>query len=138
MPTYWLIKALLILALIGLSLLVIRPARSANHLAIRRLGMMTIITFAFFAILFPHLLNDLAHLLGVERGINLLVYALVVAFFTQMATTYRRDADAEQRITQLARAIAIANAENPQDSPSKYEEQATSVDSGFHSDTSNK
>lgn len=114
MPTYWLIKGLLILALFALALLVIRPVKSANHLALRRLGVIVIIIFAAFAILFPHLLNDLAHALGVERGINLLVYTTVLALFMQMATTYRRDADAEQRITQLARAIAIANAQLPE------------------------
>lgn len=114
MPTYWLIKALLLLALLGLAFLVVRPVRSASHLAIRRLGMLTIILFAGFAVLFPSLLNEVAYLLGVERGINLLVYALVLAFFMQMASSYRRDADAEHRITQLARAVAISSAQLPE------------------------
>ncbi len=113
MPTYWLIKALLLLALVGLAFLVIRPVRSASHLAIRRLGMLAIILFAGFAVLFPSLLNQIAAFVGVERGINLLVYSLVLAFFMQMASAYRRDADAEHRITQLARAIAISSAELP-------------------------
>lgn len=113
MPTYWLIKAVLILALFALGALIIRPVRSASHLAMRRLGVVLIMIFAGFAVLFPHVLNDLASLLGVERGINLLVYTLVLAFFMQMATTYRRDADAEQRITQLARAVAISSVQVP-------------------------
>lgn len=113
MPTYWFIKALLLIALIFLAMLVVRPVRSANHLAIRRLGMLAIILFAAFAVLFPSLLNDVAALVGVERGINLLVYSLVLALFMQMASAYRRDADAEQRITQLARAIAMNDPQLP-------------------------
>lgn len=113
MPTYWLIKAVLLLALIVFAAVIIRPVKSQSHLALRRLGVLVVIIFAGFAIVFPHLLNDLATFMGVERGINLLVYTLVLAFFMQMATTYRRDAEAEHRITQLARAVAIANAELP-------------------------
>lgn len=122
MPTYWFIKAVLLLALLVLGMLIIHPVRSANHLALRRLIGILIIIFASFAILFPHVLNHIAWAMGVERGINLLVYALVLAFFMQMATAYRRDADAEQRITQLARAIAVSNAQLPEETMKKSNE----------------
>lgn len=113
MPTYWLIKVILLLALFLLAVLIVRPVRSARHLAMRRLGMLTIIIFAAFAVLFPGTLNQLAAMLGIERGINLLVYALVLAFFMQMASAYRRDSEAEARITRLARAIALSNTRVP-------------------------
>ena len=113
MPTYWLIKAILLVALLLLAALIIRPVRSARHLAMRRLGMLTIIVFAAFAVLFPGTLNQIAFMLGIERGINLLLYALVLAFFMQMASAYRRDSEAETRITQLARALALSNVRVP-------------------------
>lgn len=125
MPTYWLIKAILLVALLLLAVLIIRPVRSARHLAVRRLGMLTIIVFAAFAVLFPGTLNRFAALLGIERGINLLVYALVLAFFMQMASAYRRDSEAEARITHLARAIALSNARVPASSVLPASEDAS-------------
>lgn len=113
MTNYWLIKALLLVALLVVTWLVMRPVRSPRHLAVRRLGTLLVVLFAMFAVLFPRLLNDVARALGVERGINLLVYVLVLAFFVQIATAYRRDSDTERRLTALARAIALADVEQP-------------------------
>jgi len=104
---YWLIKAILLIALLLIGWFLVRPVRSQGHLAFRRLGMLLMIVFAMFAVLFPGLLNRLAWQLGVERGINLLVYVLVLALFAQVATAYRRDSTAEKRLTGLARAIAL-------------------------------
>lgn len=116
-PGYYVIKALLVIALLVLARLILAPAHSAKRLAIRRLGTLLIILFACFAVLFPATLNSLAHLIGVERGINLLVYASVIAIFMQMTSSYRRDAEAERRITQLSRALALANPLMPDDTP---------------------
>ncbi len=105
---YWLIKAILLLALLVVGWLIVRPVRSQGHLALRRLLMMLVIVFAMFAVLFPGLLNRLAWRLGVQSGLNLLVYVLVLALFAQIATAYRRDSTVEKRQTGLARAIALA------------------------------
>ncbi|WP_115726935.1 DUF2304 domain-containing protein [Actinomyces culturomici] len=111
MTTYWLAKLLLLVGLGLVAFLILRRPRTASHLALRRLGMLVLILFACFAVLFPHILNDLAHLVGIERGINLLVYGVVLALFGAMAGSYRRDSDTEARLTQLARAVALADAE---------------------------
>ncbi|QWW20258.1 DUF2304 domain-containing protein [Schaalia sp. 19OD2882] len=124
MPTYWIIKGLLLLALALLAVLVLRPVRTAKHLAVRRLGMLAIIVFACFAVLFPGILNHLATFIGVEKGINLLVYTLVLALFMQMASSYRRDAEAERRLTRLARAIALSNVRPPKASPADQQTPA--------------
>ncbi|QPK81696.1 DUF2304 domain-containing protein [Schaalia sp. ZJ405] len=113
MTSYWLIKALLIVALIVLAYFIVRPPRSANRLAIRRLGTLLILLFAVFAVLFPGLLNRLAQAIGVDRGINLLVYALVIAVFIQMTSAYRRDLESARRLTALARAVALDNVQYP-------------------------
>ena len=117
MTNYWLIKALLLVALLLIAWLVLRPVRSSRHLAVRRLGMLLVVVFAVFAVLFPGLLNELAHALGIERGVNLLLYVLVVAFFVQVATTYRRDSEIDKRLTRLARAVALANVCLPAEVP---------------------
>lgn len=107
MTHYWLIKLVLLVGLLVVAWFLMRPVRSPGHRALRRLGMMVIIVFAMFAVLFPGLLNRVAWRLGVDRGINLLVYVLVLAFFAQVATSYRRDSANERRLTGLARAVAL-------------------------------
>lgn len=105
---YWLIKTLLILALIATTYFLVRPVQTDKSLAVRRIGMLLVIIAAIFAIIFPELFNQFARLVGVESGTNLLVYLLVVALFAQMVSGYRRDIAAEAKLTELARAIALA------------------------------
>ncbi|WP_043536054.1 DUF2304 domain-containing protein [Actinomyces polynesiensis] len=113
MDSYWLIKIVLLAGLVVVAWFLLRPVRSQGHLALRRLGMILTIVFAMFAVLFPGLLNRVAWRLGVDRGINLLVYVLVLAFFAQVATAYRRDSSNEKRLTGLARAIALQTVRLP-------------------------
>lgn len=110
MAHYWLIKSLLIVALIAVTYLLVRPARTASSLALRRIGLFLILGAAVFAILFPGVFNKFALSLGVVNGTNLLVYLLAVALFAQMATSYRRDAAMQARVTALAREVAIQKA----------------------------
>lgn len=65
------------------------------------------------AILVPSLANRLAHVIGVDRGVNLIVYGLVVALIAQMVTAYRREARMEARVAALARALALAGVRPP-------------------------
>ena len=108
---YWLIKSLLILALFAATYFLVRPTRSASSLALRRIGLFMILGGAVFAILFPGVFNRFAQALGVMSGTNLLVYLLVVALFAQMATSYRRDAAMQSRVTALAREVALQNSD---------------------------
>ncbi|WP_022867686.1 DUF2304 domain-containing protein [Schaalia vaccimaxillae] len=126
MTQYWLIKLVLLCALLVIAWWLMRPIRSSSHLALRRLATVCLVAFAIFAVLFPGVLNRLAAQMGVERGLNLLVYALVLAFFAQIATAYRRDEANERRITNLARAIALANVHPP--SPAHSRDTADPLD----------
>lgn len=118
MTEYWLIKLLLLAGLGVLTWLVLRPVRSQSHLALRRLTILALLIFAIVAIVFPTVLNRLAVALGVERGVNLLVYALAIALFAHMTTVYRREAAQERRLTALARAIALTTVKAPEEARS--------------------
>lgn len=109
--SYWLIKALLILGLLVVTYVLVRPPRSASTLAVRRIGLLLVLVGAAFAIIFPEVFNLLAHAIGVQSGTNLLVYLLVIALFAQIATSYRRDVEAEMKLTELARQIALMQAD---------------------------
>ncbi len=104
---YWLIKLLLVAALAGITLFLVRPVRTDTRLALRRLGMLLLVVVAVFAILFPSWFNRFAQAVGVASGTNLLVYLLFVALLAQMASSYRREVALQRQITRLARTVAL-------------------------------
>ena len=115
MSAYLAIRVLLLLALAASAWWLLRPVTSASSLALRRLGIGLLVTAAIVAILVPSLANTVAHAIGVERGVNLIVYGLVLAAIAQMITAYRREARAEARMAHLARALALAHVLPPRD-----------------------
>lgn len=113
MPPYWLIQLTLIVSFTVLLIVSIRPIRSSRDLALRRLLTITLMLLGMYAVLVPATLNRIAHLLGVERGINLLVYGLVLTFFALAASAFRREGEQQRRIDELARALALASVIRP-------------------------
>ena len=55
-----------------------------------------------------------AHWLGVDRGTDLMLYALIIAFCFSTLNTYLRFKDLELRYARLARAIALEGAQPPE------------------------
>ncbi|MFZ1383188.1 MAG: DUF2304 domain-containing protein [Scrofimicrobium sp.] len=104
---YWLIKAILIVSLLLVMYFLVRPVRTDSSLALRRIGMFLVMVAAMFAIIFPGLFNRFAHSIGVMSGTNLLVYILVIVILAQMASSYRKDMASQQKLTTLARKIAL-------------------------------
>jgi hypothetical protein len=75
---------------------------------------MVFVTGAFF-IVFPARATMLAHVVGINRGVDFLLYPIVIWLVRESLLTRRcRHEDAE-RITQLTRALAIAKAERMDD-----------------------
>ena len=109
MSAYLAIRVLLLIALAITAWWLVRPVSSASSLALRRIGIGILVVAAIVAILVPSLANTVARAIGVERGVNLIVYGLVVAFIAQMVTGYRREARAEARMATLARSLALAH-----------------------------
>lgn len=119
------IQFLLIAAVIAIGVFLMRRTGADSHLAIRRLLMGLFVLAAIVAILFPQLLSWIANLIGVGRGADLLLYALVVAFLALVYTQYRHNLASQQKVTLLARRIALLEAE--------IAERPDSVDPGDHS-----
>ncbi|WP_392544824.1 DUF2304 domain-containing protein [Oryzobacter telluris] len=92
-------------------------SRGARAQAIRRLGLIAFVGFALVTILFPDLWTSIAKLVGVGRGADLVLYALVVAFLSFTVTTYLRFRDLETRYTKLARRIALEETRHHQADP---------------------
>jgi hypothetical protein len=105
----WFAKVLIIVVLLIAAYFMLKPVKSAQHLAMHRLAMSIFIAFAVVAALFPALLSHVARWLGIGRGTDLLLYGLTLAFFSTIVTAYRRDSATEKKLTLLARTVALNN-----------------------------
>ena len=105
-----LIQILLIIVVVAVVARLFR-SRGARSQAIRRLGLLLFAAFAVVSILFPSVWNGIARLVGVGRGTDMVLYALVVAFLSFTVTTYMRFRDFETRYTKLARRLALDEAQ---------------------------
>lgn len=86
-------------------------SRGERSQAVRRIGLVALAVFAVVSILFPGLWNRIAAIVGVGRGTDVVLYALVVAFLSSAVTTYLRYREMEGKYTRLARRIALDEAE---------------------------
>jgi hypothetical protein len=101
------VQVALVLAVIIVSLALMRGGSNARHLAIRRIMLVLFACVAAFSIFFPELLTRVARLLGIGRGTDLVLYGLIVSFMVFMATTYQRFRHMESTLTKLSRRIAL-------------------------------
>ncbi|HYN66588.1 MAG TPA: DUF2304 domain-containing protein [Ornithinibacter sp.] len=120
-----LIQVLLIIVVILVVARLFR-SRGARAQAIRRIGIMLFGAFAVVSILFPDVWNRIAQVVGVGRGTDMVLYALVVAFLSFTVTTYLRFRDLETSYTRLARRIALSEAEVGPDSQGSPEDDEVS------------
>ena len=107
------VQIVLVLAVILVSLALMRGGSNARHLAIRRVLLMVFAVAAALSIFFPAMLTRVAAFLGVGRGTDLVLYATIVCFFVFMSTTYQRFRVMETTLTKLSRRIALDEAEKP-------------------------
>lgn len=79
----------------------------------RRLLYLQLVVFATGAvlILFPEIARRLAHAVGIGRGVDFVIYPVVIWLVRESLLTRRRRREEEERLTELVRAIAIERAE---------------------------
>jgi hypothetical protein len=107
------IQILLIVAVVTLLIYLLRSRRSAQTKAWVKVGYVLFVFAAVYAIVRPDDTTVVANWLGVDRGADLLEYALIVAFLFTTLSTYMRFKDLELRYAQLARAVALEGARVP-------------------------
>ncbi len=104
------IKVILVIAMCGIALLLLRSSQGARHQAIRRLLLILFAVVTIGSVLVPNLWNEAARAVGVGRGTDLLLYGLIVAFLGYTVTSYMRFRALEQQITRLGRRLALDEA----------------------------
>ncbi len=104
------IKLLLLAGIVVVAAALTRATSDARHQALRRLLLAGFIVAAAVSVLFPALLTKIANSVGVGRGADLLLYALVIAFLSYISTSHRRMNRLSRTITTLTREVTLLNA----------------------------
>lgn len=123
------IKIVLVIAILIL-LSVVTKTQGARTQALRRITTFVFALFAIAGIIFPQAISSIASFLGVGRGSDLLLYLLVVAFFAALVVQWRHNVATEQKITQLARFVALLEAREQTTTNQTGLEQPETVDPG--------
>ncbi|MDN5747905.1 MAG: DUF2304 domain-containing protein [Pseudonocardia sp.] len=106
-----LIQFLLVLAVLGVLFVFVRSSGAVYVQASKRIALVLFAAANIYAVMRPDDLTTLARMLGVGRGTDLVLYALVVAFMAGMFSFYQRFRIVDRRYTELARTVAIREAE---------------------------
>lgn len=107
------IKIILLIGIAVLAVLIVLPGRGARRQALRRIALLLGAIVGAIAVIFPQLTNDLAKLFGVGRGADLLLYGMVFAFIWSVVTARINRSKVDMQLTELARSLAIVEAEKP-------------------------
>lgn len=108
------IQVLLIAAVIALLVYLLRSRTNAKAKAWVKVGYVVFVILAVYAILRPDDTTVLANWLGVRRGVDLITYALIIAFVFTTMSTYLRFKELELKYARLARAVALEGARTPE------------------------
>lgn len=106
----FIVQTVLVLAVAVGALALMRGGTNAHHLAIRRIMLMAFALVAVLSIFFPVVLTRIAQALGIGRGTDLVLYALIVSFMVFVASSAQRHRRMEDAVTKLARRLALDEA----------------------------
>ena len=76
----------------------------------KKIGLVLLVLAMIIAVIFPDTTNELAHLVGVGRGADLLLYCLTLAFIAYALNNYLHQQSEKDSLVRLARKVAIMDA----------------------------
>lgn len=106
------IQIILLAAVVVFLFTFIRSRHGVRMNAGKRLAFVLFLVVNAYAVIRPDDVTWLANRLGVGRGTDLLLYALVVAFTFVVINFYLRTRELDEKTTRLARAVALREAES--------------------------
>lgn len=104
------VQFLLIAAFLFLFFVAIRSRTAHSVSASKKLLFLALMASLVAAVLVPDLVTDVANLVGVGRGTDLVLYLMAVAFGFYVVNDYLRGQDDRQQLHRLARRIAVLEA----------------------------
>lgn len=106
----WWFQLVLILALLGIAVYLLRSTPSPRQLAIRRILMLLGLLAGVVIVIWPDLLTGIAQLVGIGRGVDLLFYGAIVVGLLYAVGEYKRGVQLARANTELARELALTEA----------------------------
>ena len=106
-----LIQVLLLVAILTTLVFFVRRRHGVQMQAMKRLGLIGFAMLNVYAVFQPEDVTWVANQVGVGRGTDLVLYGLVVAFMFGMLNFYLRFREIDRRFTDLARTLALRQAE---------------------------
>ena len=104
------VQLLLVGAFLGLFFLALRSRTAHGVSASKKLGFLLFVVVVVVAVLSPALVSDVANLVGVGRGTDLVLYLLAVMVCFYVVNDYLRAQDSRAQLHKLARRIAVLEA----------------------------
>ncbi|WP_218601969.1 DUF2304 domain-containing protein [Pseudonocardia abyssalis] len=111
MPDPMIVQLLLLVAVAALLVLFVRNRHGVRVAAGKRVALVLFALVNVYAVIRPDDLTALAQAIGVGRGTDLVLYALVVGFLSVTLNQYLRFQGVDARVTELARTLAVREAE---------------------------
>jgi hypothetical protein len=103
------IRFLLVLLFIPAFIVLARSLGSRSR-ALRSLMLFTFPSLVGFSIVFPAIWQSMADLIGIERGVDLLLYVTVLTLITYIGYSFSKFRYLEKRIATLTQKIALLEA----------------------------
>lgn len=108
------IQFLIIISILSVLMVFLSGRSTSSTRAWKKILLIIFSLCAIITVLNPDLSTKVAHLVGVGRGADLLLYMLTIAFIFQVLSNYVKSKDEQKRVVKLARKIAIMEAiDNP-------------------------
>lgn len=104
------VKGALIVVLAIVGVLLVVPGRGARGQALQRIALLLALFGGLLAVIFPDATTQLANLLGIGRGVDLLFYLVIVAGLGYVVATTLRLRKSDRDFTVLARKVALLEA----------------------------
>lgn len=105
-----LVQLILVAAFVALFLFTLRSRTAHSVSATKKLAFLTFMVVVLVAVLSPRLVSEVANLVGVGRGTDLVLYLLAVMFCFYVVNDYLRGQDSRNQVHKLARKIAVLEA----------------------------
>lgn len=104
------IQIIIIIIALGLIVFVLGGRQTYAARAWKKIALCLLAIAMIVAVLFPDITNQLAHFVGVGRGADLLLYALVLAFVVSALNNYLYHQREKDTVYRLARKVALLDA----------------------------
>lgn len=101
---------IIIIAALGIFLFVINGRQTHKVKAWKKIILCLIAIAMIIAVFYPNMTNQIANIVGVGRGADLLLYVLCLAFFGYIIDSYIRQQRGKDVVYRLARRVALLDA----------------------------